>query len=79
MINNGTRNGIDHLNRYPKKLGISMPDDSAIDLTMKFGALPIYVFAPIKTAPQEIAKSVLPVIISQSTLFSPRAVVKNTT
>ena len=57
-MNNGTRNGIDHLNRYPKKLGISTPDDSAIDLTMKFGALPIYVFAPIKTAPAEIANNV---------------------
>ena len=57
-MNSGTKNGIDHLNRNPKKLGISTPDDSAIDLTMKFGAFPIYVFAPIKTAPAEIAKSV---------------------
>ena len=41
-MNSGTKNGIDHLNRNPKKLGISTPDDSAIDLTMKFGAFPIY-------------------------------------
>ena len=57
-MNSGTKNGIDHLNRNPKKLGISTPDDSAIDLTMKFGAFPIYVFAPIKTAPAEIASNV---------------------
>ena len=41
-MNSGTKNGIDHLNRNPKKLGISTPEDSAIDLTMKFGAFPIY-------------------------------------
>ena len=76
-MNNGTRNGIDHLNRYPKKLGISTPDDSAIDLTMKFGALPIYVFAPIKTAPAEIANNVFfssPIKV----IGSPPAVLKNT-
>ena len=33
-----------------------MPDDSAIDLTMKLGALPMQVFAPANTAPAEIAK-----------------------
>lgn len=33
--------GIEYLNRYPKKLGIGTPRSSAIDLTMKFGALPI--------------------------------------
>ena len=76
-MNSGTKNGIDHLNRYPKKLGISTPDDSAIDLTMKFGAFPIYVFAPIKTAPAEIAKSVLlnsPINV----IGSPPAVLKKT-
>ena len=44
---------------YPKKLGISISDDSAIDLTIKFGALPIYELAPINTAPAEIASKVL--------------------
>ena len=34
-----------------------MFDDSAIALT-KFGALPIYEFAPIKTAPSDIARRV---------------------
>lgn len=33
------------------------PFSSEIDFTMKFGAFPIYVFAPINTAPQEIADS----------------------
>lgn len=32
-----------------------MPEDSAIDLTIKFGALPMYVQAPKKTAPTEMA------------------------
>ena len=36
---------------YPKKLGILTPSSSAIERTIKLGALPIYVFAPIKTAP----------------------------
>lgn len=30
---------------------------SAMDFTIKFGAFPIYVFAPMNTAPQEIAIS----------------------
>ena len=47
--------GTAHLKKYPKKLGILIPEDSEIDLTIKFGALPMYVFAPIKTAPAEIA------------------------
>ena len=42
---------------YPKKLGILIPDDSAIALTMKFGPLPMYVIAPKNTAPIEIAFS----------------------
>ena len=32
---------IDHFTKYPKKLGISIPDDSDIDLTIKLGAFPI--------------------------------------
>ena len=44
---------------YAKKDGMATPLISAIDLTKKFGALPIYVKAPIKTAPQEIAVSVM--------------------
>ena len=59
MINKGMRIGTDHLKKKPKKLGISIPDDSDMDLTMKLGAFPIYVFAPINTAPAEIAKSVV--------------------
>src|SRR5688572_23285520 len=42
---------------YPKKLGIFTPFSSAIALTIKFGPFPIYVFAPMNTAPQEIAAS----------------------
>jgi len=49
---------MDHLNKYPKKEGISIPDDSEIDFTIKLGALPIYVFAPMKTAPAEMANKV---------------------
>jgi hypothetical protein len=33
--------GMEYLNMYPKKLGIFTPASSAIDLTMKLGALPI--------------------------------------
>tara|TARA_Y100000816_G_C25747499_1_gene393209 strand:+ start:135 stop:368 length:234 start_codon:yes stop_codon:yes gene_type:complete len=76
-MNSGTRIGIDHLIRYPKKLGIFTPEVSAIDLTIKLGALPIYVFAPIKTAPAEMAKRVFarsPIKIKGS----PPAVLKNT-
>ena len=39
--NNGIRIGRDHLNRYPKKDGISIPEDSEIDFIIKLGALPI--------------------------------------
>ena len=41
MTNSGNKIGIDHLKKYPKKLGISMPEDSDIDFTIKFGAFPI--------------------------------------
>ena len=40
---------------YPKKLGISMPFSSTIAFTVKFGPLPMWLFAPMKTAPQLIA------------------------
>ncbi len=69
--------GTAHLKKYPKKLGISMPDDSDIDLTIKLGALPIYVFAPIKTAPAEIASSVLGISFINIE-GTPPAVLKNT-
>ena len=39
-----------------------MPDDSDIDLTIKLGAFPIYVLAPMNTAPAEIARSVLGIL-----------------
>tara|TARA_B100000470_G_C19419485_1_gene227942 strand:+ start:269 stop:484 length:216 start_codon:yes stop_codon:yes gene_type:complete len=49
---------------------------SAIDLTIKLGALPIYVIAPIKTAPDEIANNVEILFIK---LFaSPPAALKKT-
>ena len=54
IINTGIRNRSDQV-IYPKKDGMRIPFSSAIDFTMKFGALPIYVLAPINTAPQEIA------------------------
>ena len=43
---------------YPKKLGMDILFSSEIERTIKFGALPIYVNAPIKTAPDEIAKRI---------------------
>lgn len=33
--------GIEYFNIYPKKLGIGVPDSSAIERTIKFGAFPI--------------------------------------
>ena len=75
--NKGIKMGTAHLKKYPKKLGILIPEDSEIDLTIKFGALPMYVFAPIKTAPAEMAKRVFarsPIKIKGS----PPAVLKNT-
>ena len=56
--NSGNRMGTEYLNKYPKKLGISMPADSEMDFTIKFGAFPMYVFAPINTAPEEMANNV---------------------
>src|SRR5207237_8052450 len=40
---------------YPKNDGIGTPASSAIDFTMKLGAFPMYVFAPMKTDPVAIA------------------------
>ena len=57
-MNTGIRIPNDHT-RYPKKDGILTPFSSAIDFTIKFGAFPIYVLAPMKTAPAEIAVSIL--------------------
>ena len=48
----GINTGILYLNIYPKKEGISTPSCSAIALTIKFGPLPMYVIAPIKTEPK---------------------------
>ena len=76
-MNSGIRIGIDHLNKYPKKLGMSIPDDSEIDFTMKLGAFPIYVFAPIKTAPAEIASKVFAISFIRI-IGSPPAVLKKT-
>ena len=56
--NIGIKIGADHLNKYPKKLGILIPDDSEMDFTIKLGALPIYVIAPINTAPADMANKV---------------------
>ena len=39
---------------YPKNEGIFIPELSAILLTMKLGPFPIYVLAPMKTAPRLI-------------------------
>ena len=77
MINNGTRIGIDQNIIYPKKLGIFIFDDSAIALTIKFGALPIYEFAPIKTAPRDIASRVSYISVIRMD-GSPPAVLKKT-
>ncbi len=75
--NKGIKMGTAHLKKYPKKLGILIPEDSEIDLTIKFGALPMYVFAPIKTAPAEIASNVIGMSFI-NTCGSPPAVLKKT-
>ena len=61
---------------YPKKLGISIPFSSAMALTIKLGAFPIYVFAPIKTAPHEIANNVFECVVINSIAFPPAALKK---
>ena len=85
IINSGTRMAHDQP-IYPKKLGILTCPRSAMDLTIKFGALPIYVIAPMNTAPAEIASSksgaTLPTVVAMlPAAFVPRApaVVKKTT
>ena len=55
--NTGTSIHSDH-RIYPKNDGIWIPFSSEIAFTIKLGAFPIYVFAPINTAPQEIAVSI---------------------
>jgi hypothetical protein len=40
-IKTGTSIGIEYFIIYPKKLGIGVPDSSAIERTIKFGAFPI--------------------------------------
>ena len=81
-INTGTKIPIDQ-SIYPKKPGILTPFSSAMDLTIKLGALPIYVPAPINTAPQDIAVRSFTVIIPALVVIpfvNPNvpAVVKNT-
>ena len=54
-----------------------------MDFTMKFGAFPIYVLAPMNTAPAEIARSIFTGTVPSAVaipLENPRepAVVKNT-
>jgi len=79
-------NGIKYLRDcriYPKKEGILIPFSSDMDFTIKLGALPIYVLAPINTAPQEIAISIftetVPTVV-EIPFVAPRvpAVVRNT-
>ena len=60
-----------------------IPFSSAIERTIKFGAFPIYVFAPINTAPDEIAIRRIfgtnpPVTCIPSLKPSESAVLKNT-
>src|SRR5690242_6404923 len=51
----GTSIGSVYHRMYPPNDGICTPAASAIDFTMKFGPLPMYVAAPKKTAPRDIA------------------------
>ena len=53
-MNSGINMPNDHA-IYPKKLGILILFSYAMALTIKFGAFPMYVSAPINTAPAEIA------------------------
>src|SRR5213592_303540 len=54
---------------YPKNPGIRTPPCSAMALTMKFGPLPMYVLAPMKTEPHEIAaKSIGPLGFASKSL-----------
>src|ERR1039458_3648713 len=51
----GSRTGTAYRPMYPKNEGITTPACSAMDLTIKFGPLPIYVHPPKNTAPTEMA------------------------
>jgi len=53
----GMRMQIDHA-MYPKNEGIFTLFSSQMDFTMKLGAFPIYVFAPMKTEPAEMANRI---------------------
>ena len=70
---------------YPKKLGILIFAVSAIFFIIKLGAFPIYVFAPIKTEPADIATRIgietLPTVVANVAPVLPNApaVVKKTT
>ena len=81
IIKQGININKDHI-IYPKKLGILTPFSSAIDFTIKFGAFPIYVKAPIKTDPIEIANNclVIPGLIAELIIsaFIPTASKKTT-
>ena len=76
MKNNGIKMQNDQA-IYPKNEGILILFSSAIALTIKFGALPIYVLAPINTAPKEIANNVPERDVINS-IGSPPAVLKKT-
>jgi hypothetical protein len=52
--NTGINIGIEYFTMHPKKLGIGVPVSSAIDRTIKFGALPINVHAPKKQLLQKL-------------------------
>ena len=82
MTNSGMRMHPDHA-IYPKKLGIFILLSSAIDFTMKLGALPIYVLAPINTEPADTATSIsgstFPMVVATPSVNpSEAAVVRNT-
>lgn len=51
----GNKIGMLYLIMYSKKVGIFTPFCSAIDFTIKFGPLPMYVIAPKNTEPVETA------------------------
>src|SRR5208283_6092546 len=53
--NVGSKTGTVYRPMYPKNDGMATPACSAMDFTIKFGPLPIYVHAPKNTAPMEIA------------------------
>ena len=61
---------------YLKKSGIFTPFSSAMDFTMKLGPLPMYVIAPKKTAPTEMAfnkDAGMPATMLSALIFKPVA------